>query len=152
MFTTDLVNLYNRNIFKTSLYIYIFQDEKCRLMRNLSLSMDFVVENCSHCPLKRFSIICMHLLISSIRSFSSSSCAFLCLNFLIWSHTRKQCYFLSAGSVRYKKNLKLASGKGCFYDFYLSADSVSAWIYVFKFFNFREGFPVFEKYNFLLLG
>ena len=38
MFTTDLVNLYNRNIFKTSLYIYIFQDEKCRLMRNLSLS------------------------------------------------------------------------------------------------------------------
>jgi len=27
MFTTDLVNLYNRNIFKTSLYIYIFQDE-----------------------------------------------------------------------------------------------------------------------------
>ena len=28
--TTDLVNLYNRNIFKTSLYIYIFQDEKCR--------------------------------------------------------------------------------------------------------------------------
>ena len=26
-------------IFKTSLYIYIFQDEKCRLMRNLSLSM-----------------------------------------------------------------------------------------------------------------
>ena len=25
--------------FKTSLYIYIFQDEKCRLMRNLSLSM-----------------------------------------------------------------------------------------------------------------
>ena len=39
MFTTHLVNLYNRNIFKTSLYIYIFQDEKCRLMRNLSLSM-----------------------------------------------------------------------------------------------------------------
>ena len=39
MFTTDLVNLYNKNIFKTSLYIYIFQDEKCRLMRNLSLSM-----------------------------------------------------------------------------------------------------------------
>ena len=23
------------------LYIYIFQDEKCRLMRNLSFSMDF---------------------------------------------------------------------------------------------------------------
>jgi len=130
MFTTDLVNLYNRNIFKTSLYIYIFQDEKCRLMRNLSLSMDFVVENCSHCPLKRFSIICMHLIISSIRSFSSSSCAFLCLNFLIWSHTRKQCYFLSAGSVRYKKNLKLASGKGCFYDFYQSADSGSAWMFL----------------------
>jgi len=39
MFATDLGNLYNRNIFKTSLYIYIFQDEKCRLMRNLSLSM-----------------------------------------------------------------------------------------------------------------
>ena len=39
MFTTDLVNLYNRNILKTFLYIYIFQDEKCRLMRNLSLSM-----------------------------------------------------------------------------------------------------------------
>jgi len=39
MFTTDLVNLYNRNIFKTSLYIYIFQYEKCRLMRYLSLSM-----------------------------------------------------------------------------------------------------------------
>ena len=39
MFTTDLVNLYNRNVFKTSLYNYIFQDEKCRLMRNLSLSM-----------------------------------------------------------------------------------------------------------------
>ena len=39
MFTTDLVNLYSRNIFKTSLYIYIFQDEKCRLMRNLSVSM-----------------------------------------------------------------------------------------------------------------
>ena len=39
MFTTDLVNLYNRNIFRTSLYIYIVQDEKCRLMRNLSLSM-----------------------------------------------------------------------------------------------------------------
>ena len=29
----------NRNIFKTSLYIYIFQDEKCRLLRNLSLFM-----------------------------------------------------------------------------------------------------------------
>ena len=42
MFTTDLVNLYDRNIFKTSLYIYIFQDEKCRLMRNLSLSMDII--------------------------------------------------------------------------------------------------------------
>ena len=40
MFPTDLVNLYNRNIFKASLYIYIFQDEKCRFMRNLSLSMD----------------------------------------------------------------------------------------------------------------
>ena len=39
MFTTDLVNLCNRNILKTSLYIYIFQDKKCRLMRNLSLSM-----------------------------------------------------------------------------------------------------------------
>ena len=39
MFTTDQVNLYNRNIFKTSLYIYIFQDEKFRFMRNLSLSM-----------------------------------------------------------------------------------------------------------------
>ena len=39
MFTTDLVNLYNRNIFKTSRYINIFQNEKCRLMRNLSLSM-----------------------------------------------------------------------------------------------------------------
>jgi len=39
MFTTDLVNLYNRSIFKTFLYIYIFQDEKCRLMRNRSLSM-----------------------------------------------------------------------------------------------------------------
>ena len=39
MFATDLVNLYNKNIFKTSLCIYIFQDEKCRLMRNLSLSM-----------------------------------------------------------------------------------------------------------------
>ena len=39
MFTTDLVNLYNRNILKTSLYIYILQDEKCRLMHNLSLSM-----------------------------------------------------------------------------------------------------------------
>ena len=38
MFTTDLVNLYN--ISKTSLYIYIFQDEKCHLMHNLSLSMD----------------------------------------------------------------------------------------------------------------
>ena len=49
MFTTDLVNLYNRNIFKTSLYFYIFQDEKCRLMRNLSLSMGitglFSIEN-----------------------------------------------------------------------------------------------------------
>ena len=39
MFTTDLVNLYNRNIFITSLYIDIFPDEKCRLMSNLSLSM-----------------------------------------------------------------------------------------------------------------
>jgi len=38
MFTADLVNLYNRNIFETSLYIFIFQDEKCRLLRNLSLS------------------------------------------------------------------------------------------------------------------
>ena len=35
-----LVNLYNRNIFKTFLYIYIFQDDKCRLMRNLSLSKE----------------------------------------------------------------------------------------------------------------
>ena len=43
MFTTDQVNLYNRNIFNTSLYIYIFQDEKCRLMRNLSLSMGSMV-------------------------------------------------------------------------------------------------------------
>ena len=41
MFTTDLGNLYNRNIFKTSLCIDIFQNEKCRLMRNLSLSMRF---------------------------------------------------------------------------------------------------------------
>ena len=40
MFTTSLVNLYNRNMFKTSLYIYIFQDEKCRLMLNLSVSME----------------------------------------------------------------------------------------------------------------
>ena len=32
-------SVYNRNIFKTTLYIYIFQDEKCRLMHNLSLSM-----------------------------------------------------------------------------------------------------------------
>ena len=39
MFTTHLFNLYIRNIFKTSLYIYIFQDEKCRLLRNLSLFM-----------------------------------------------------------------------------------------------------------------
>ena len=45
MFTTDLVNLYNRKILKTSLYIYIFQDEKCRLMRNLSLSM---YKSCSY--------------------------------------------------------------------------------------------------------
>ena len=30
MFTTDLINPDNRNIFKTYLYIYIFQDEKCR--------------------------------------------------------------------------------------------------------------------------
>ena len=44
MFTTDLGNLYNRKIFKTSLYIYIFQDEKCRLMHNLSLSM-FITRN-----------------------------------------------------------------------------------------------------------
>ena len=36
MFTTDLVNLYNRNIFKTSLYIYIFQDEKCRISLSLA--------------------------------------------------------------------------------------------------------------------
>ena len=35
MLTTDLVNLYNRNIFKISLYIYIFQDEKCRLMQSI---------------------------------------------------------------------------------------------------------------------
>jgi len=34
-----MFTIYNRNIFKTSLYIYIFQDEKCRLLRNLSLSM-----------------------------------------------------------------------------------------------------------------
>ena len=46
MFTTDLVNLYNRNIFKTSLYIYIFQDEKCRLMRKLSLSIVSPLFNC----------------------------------------------------------------------------------------------------------
>ena len=45
MFTTDLVNLYNRNIFKTSLYMYIFLDEKCRLMRNLSLSMVISLSN-----------------------------------------------------------------------------------------------------------
>ena len=45
MFTTDLVNLYNRNSFKTSLYIYIFQDEKCRLMRNLFLSMGLSIKN-----------------------------------------------------------------------------------------------------------
>ena len=52
MFTTDLVNLYNRNIFKPSLYIYIFQDEKCRLMRNLSLSM-----SSSHLKLRLYSPI-----------------------------------------------------------------------------------------------
>ena len=45
MFTTDLANLYNRNIFKTSLCIHIFQDEKCRLIRNLSLSMGFSIKN-----------------------------------------------------------------------------------------------------------
>ena len=44
MFTTD----YNRNIFKTSLYIYIFQDEKCRLMRNLSLYMEVTREILIH--------------------------------------------------------------------------------------------------------
>ena len=45
MFTTDQVNLYNRNIFKISLYIYIFQDEKCRLIHNLSLSMTITKGN-----------------------------------------------------------------------------------------------------------
>ena len=35
MFTTDLVNLYNMNIFKTSLYIYIFHNEKCRLAQSI---------------------------------------------------------------------------------------------------------------------
>ena len=53
MFTTDLVNiyvyLYNRNIFKISLYIYIFQDEKCRLMSNLSL---FMVEDLRYVKLR----------------------------------------------------------------------------------------------------
>ena len=38
-FSNSVGNLYNRNIFRTSLYIYIVQDEKCHLMRNLSLSM-----------------------------------------------------------------------------------------------------------------
>ena len=57
MFKIDLVNQYNINIFKTSLYINIVQDEKCRLMRNLSLSMVFMllslvkikIENRIHC-------------------------------------------------------------------------------------------------------
>ena len=35
--------VYNRNIFKTSLYFFIFQDEKCRLMRNISLSMIYIL-------------------------------------------------------------------------------------------------------------
>ena len=38
------------NIFKTSLYIHIFQDEKCRLMRNLSLSMNLTYS--LHSPVK----------------------------------------------------------------------------------------------------
>ena len=57
MFTTDLVNLYNRNIFKTSLYIYIFQDEKCRRMRNLSLSMDILGKKVNNGPFKSVSLI-----------------------------------------------------------------------------------------------
>ena len=40
-------NVHNRPSFKTSLYIYIFQDEKSRLMRNLSLSMIISGDNSS---------------------------------------------------------------------------------------------------------
>ena len=36
-------SVYNRNIFKTSLYTYIFQDVKCRLMHNRSLSMPYSI-------------------------------------------------------------------------------------------------------------
>ena len=62
MFTTDLVNLYNRNIFKATLYI---QGEKCRLMRNLYLwtahtlanaiifTTGSIVYNCSTQPINR---------------------------------------------------------------------------------------------------
>ena len=53
MFTTDLVNLYNMNFFKTSLYIYIFQDEKCRLIHNLYLSMVCVHISHVHWTFKR---------------------------------------------------------------------------------------------------
>ena len=60
MFTTYLVNLYNRNIFKTSLYIYIFQDEKCRLMRNLSLSMVYTV-NCTRTACIQCTLHCRKL-------------------------------------------------------------------------------------------
>ena len=70
MFTTDLVNLYNRNIFKTSLYIFIFQDEKCRLMRNLSLSM-----LPARCLKRNIHLICQSILLNES----------LKKNFLFWT-------------------------------------------------------------------
>ena len=58
MFTTELVNLYNRNIFKTSLYIYIFQDEKCRLSLSMVESFNFLFKQtrCAVCEVNAFSV------------------------------------------------------------------------------------------------
>ena len=67
MLTTDLVNLCNRNIFKTSLYNYIFQDEKCRLMRNLSLSMVPTLQKRFFSPFLQFWILSQGFLLHVIQ-------------------------------------------------------------------------------------
>ena len=78
MFTTDLVNLYIRNIFKTSQYIYIFQDEKSRLMRNLSLSMiknqclqfwKMIIFICGFITKINWALYCMKTLIKNWNTF-----------------------------------------------------------------------------------
>ena len=84
MFTTHLVNIYNKNIFKTSVYIYIFQDEKCRLIY-LYLwwgpekeKDDFYTQFKTHETQHLWSVLCQFHFLNDAETFSKTI-------FLIWN-------------------------------------------------------------------